>query len=291
MKFLSKACLIICSLLAEISYSQTENKSFNQGKSWYDQGEYPKAVEAFEQAVKQSPNNADYYYWLGAANIGALDKASFFQKATFAFDAKSNLLKAIDLDPKHVSARVTLANYYIQAPAIAGGSYSKALEQAEELKKIDLFKGVEIEALVYLNDEEYEKAEQLYLNMIRDGTNNKKVYYRLSVISISRKDFKQAINYCKKSIEVYPDYLMGYYQFGKVASLGNIELKSGITHLNKYIQSDYQSGLPKKHWAYFRLGEIYRSLKQPLEAKKSYEQALEIKGDFNEAKQALKKLD
>ncbi|MEO1099772.1 MAG: tetratricopeptide repeat protein [Bacteroidota bacterium] len=64
-----------------------------------------------------------------------------------------------------------------------------------------------------------------------------------------------------------------------------------ILGLSKYIQSDYQSGLPKKHWAYFRLGEIYRSLKQPLEAKKSYEQALEIKGDFNEAKQALKKLD
>ncbi|MEM1408544.1 MAG: tetratricopeptide repeat protein, partial [Bacteroidota bacterium] len=178
MKFLSSFCLLTCLFVVEISYSQNENKSFDQGRSSYDQGEYSKAIEAFEQAVKQSPGNADYYYWLGAANIGALDKASFFQKATFAFDAKSNLLKAIDLDPKHVSARVTLANYYIQAPAIAGGSYSKALEQAKELKKIDLFKGVEIEALVYLNDEEYEKAEQLYLNMIRDGTNNKKVYYR-----------------------------------------------------------------------------------------------------------------
>ncbi|MEM7108929.1 MAG: tetratricopeptide repeat protein [Bacteroidota bacterium] len=291
MKFLNKTCLIICFLVVEISYSQTENQSFNQGRGWYDQGEYSKAIEAFEQAVKQVPNKADYYYWLGSANIGALDKASFFQKATLASDAKSNLLKAIDLDPKHVSARVTLANYYIQAPAIAGGSYSKALEQAEEIKKIDLFKGVEIEALVYLNDEEYDKAEQLYLDMIRDGTNNKKVYYRLSVISISRKDFKQALAYCQKSIEVYPNYLMGYYQFGKVASLGNIEPQAGIKYLTQYLQSDYQSGLPKKHWAYFRLGEIYRNLNQTAEAKKSYQESLAIKEDFNEAKAALKKLN
>ncbi len=291
MKFLNNPYLIICFLLVSNSYSQGEKSSFLTGKNWYGQGEYLKAIAAFEKAVTQSPNTADYYYWLGAANIGALEKASFFEKAAFSSNAKSNLIKAIELDPNHKSARIQLANYYIQAPAIAGGSYSKALEQAEELKKIDLFAGIEVEASVYLNDEEYDKAEKVYLDMINNDRSNEIVYYRLSVISKSKEDFKQALAYCRKSIEVYPDYLLGYYQFGKVASVGKIELEDGIKYLNKYIQAAYQKGLPKKHWAYYRLGEIYRIQNKLTEARKSYEASTKLKSDFSQAKEALKKLN
>lgn len=48
---------------------------------------------------------------------------------------KSAWEKAVQLDPKTVDARESLIQYYLQAPAIAGGSVDKAIEMATEIKK------------------------------------------------------------------------------------------------------------------------------------------------------------
>lgn len=56
------------------------------------------AVSAFEQSVKQDPNNAGYQYHLGLAH----QKAGNFSRARAAFEA------AVKADPKHQEARAEL---------------------------------------------------------------------------------------------------------------------------------------------------------------------------------------
>lgn len=269
----------------------TDITNFNKGKELYEKGEFVEAISFFKKAVEMEESNADFHYWLGAANVAALEDASMFKKATLSYDARSSLIKAIELDPAHVNARIQLANYYIQAPAIAGGSYSKAQEQAAALKKYDPIYAAELEATIFLQKEEYDEAEKVYKTLISDGQHNEKVYYRLSIISLSRQNYQQAIEYCQQSIDEYPEYLMGLYQYGKVASIGNIETQSGEENLKKYIQSDIPDNLPKKHWAYYRLGKIHELDGNIEEAKSAYENALSHEKGFKEAKKALRELD
>lgn len=292
MKFRINLLLLISLSTIGMAFGQTDaQKAFDKGKSNYENAQYEQAINNFEEAVELSANNAEYHYWLGIANIGALEEASIFKKATLSYDARSHLMQAIELDPSHQLARVRLANYYIQAPAIAGGSYSKALEQAEALKSYNATAGAELEATVYLEQEEFDQAEKVYLDLLEKGNNNEKVYYRLSVVSIGRKNYQKALAYCKQSISTYPDYLMGYYQYGKVSSLGKIDLAQGIKHLNTYLDSEIPSNLPKKHWAYLRLGNIYELQGQKASAKKAYEEAIKLNRGFKEAKAALEELE
>ncbi len=48
--------------------------------------------------------------------------------------------RAVQLDPTNVPARVDLAQYYTEAPAIMGGGLDKARQQAEQVAKYDLAK-------------------------------------------------------------------------------------------------------------------------------------------------------
>jgi len=283
--------VILVFIIPFTSVGQVSSTNIEEGKKKYDEQDFEGAIKIFESLVEKYHENADFHYWLGSSNIEALQNASLFEKASLSYNGLNHLKKAISIDGTHVKARVRLANYYIHAPAIAGGSYSKALEQAMTLREYDKTVAYSLEASIYTRREEYDKAEQLYLDLIERKENNYKVYYRLAVIKSEQNDYKKAIEYCQKSIDIYPDYLMGYYQYGKVAALGSINIKEGIRNLQYYIDSELEPNLPGKHWAYYQLGRILEAEGKIDLAQKNYEKALLLEPSFKQAKSALNDRD
>jgi tetratricopeptide (TPR) repeat protein len=91
------------------------------------------ALEGFERAVELQPGNADYQYWLGSASFEHIDDVGMLSKMSLASGGRKAFEKAIALDPNQVEARVGLSQFYVGAPAIAGGSVDKAKEQANAL--------------------------------------------------------------------------------------------------------------------------------------------------------------
>lgn len=278
-------------LIPFIAVGQDMSTKLEEGKLKYNEKDFKGAIQVFESLVEKHSENADIHYWLGSSNIEALQEASLFEKASLSYNGLKHLKQAIAIDSSHVSARVRLANYYLHAPAIAGGSYSKALEQAIALRAYDKTTAYSLEASIYTSQKEYDKAEQLYLDLIERKENNYKVFYRLAVIKSEQNDYQRAIGYCQKSIDIYPDYLMGYYQYGKVAALGNIFHKEAIRNLQYYINAELESNLAGKHWAYLRLGQLYEQLGEIVEAKNAYQNSLKIKPGFKEAKNAIARLN
>jgi len=274
-----------------IGLGQDLSTELEEGKLKYNHKEFKDAIKIFESLAEKHPENAEVHFWLGSSNIEALQKANLLEKASLSYYGLKHLKQSIAIDSSHVQARVRLANYYLHAPAIAGGSYSKALEQAIALRKYDKTTAYSLEASIYTGQKEYDKAERIYLDLIEQKENNYKVYYRLALISSERHDYEKAIEYCQKSIDNYPDYLMGHYQFGKVAALGRMYLEEGIWNLQHYISSELESNLPGKHWAYLRLGQLYEIQHNKIEAKKAYQSALQLKPDFDAVKDAVGKLN
>lgn len=91
------------------------------------------AVARFEHAVEMQPGNADYEFWFGSASFERVDDVGMLSKMSFASDGRKAFEKAIVLDPSHVAARIGLAQFYLAAPGIAGGSVDKARQQGEAL--------------------------------------------------------------------------------------------------------------------------------------------------------------
>jgi len=91
------------------------------------------ALEAFERAVDLQPANADYQYWLGSASFDHIDDVGMLSKMSLASGGRKAFEKAIALDPSMIAPRIGLSQFYLGAPAIAGGSVEKAKQQGEAL--------------------------------------------------------------------------------------------------------------------------------------------------------------
>lgn len=149
-------------LLDEACAADPQSATFTLGRMYVSRakGERRQAKQLAELAAKLGPGVADAWYWKGATIFENISEAALIDKAGMAGDARDALLKAIELDPDHLDARAAVAQFYTEAPGLAGGSLRKAREQGNAILKI---KGGEsrghlVLAAVAAEDDEWEDA-------------------------------------------------------------------------------------------------------------------------------------
>lgn len=127
-------------------------------------GQQKDAKAALKRVVEMEPSNADYHFWYGTLIFETINDAGMLAKAGIASDGKGEFEKAIGIDPNHVEARYGLAQFYLRAPGIAGGSIKKARQQAEALLGIErgVIWGEIVLAQIATDDEEWEDVSAHY---------------------------------------------------------------------------------------------------------------------------------
>jgi len=196
---------------------------------------------------------------------------------------KTALNRCLELQPSHVDARVLLSNYYLNAPMLAGGSTRKAMEHAEILISLAPVDGNVLLASIYDHEEEYEKARNVYHQMMENGIEYEKIYYKLSVISFNDEEYQESLQYAEQSIREYPEYLTAYYQYGKTAVFLEENRDQAIGHLNHYVEHEKEPGQPGDHWAYLRLGQLYLQKGLTDDAREAFKSSIALKPDFEQA--------
>src|SRR5271167_2208008 len=132
---------------------------------YYAMERWDDAVRYGERAVTLRPNDAYYHLWLAreygekAANSNPLTAATLARKARNEFE------RAVQLDPSSVEARLDVAEYYTEAPAIMGGGLDKARDQAAEMAKRNSAKSHLILARIAMKEKQFPEAE----NQIRQA--------------------------------------------------------------------------------------------------------------------------
>lgn len=109
------------------------------GRIAFDKKEYANAAEYFKEATEVNPKEGEYFSWLGDTYAAIGSDASFFTQMSVGPKALRSWERAVLLDAKNISARVSLTSSYLQAPAFMGGGEDKA-------------KAVGAEALVLLDE-------------------------------------------------------------------------------------------------------------------------------------------
>ncbi len=102
-------------------------------RSYCAYGDVDRAVPACERAVALVPDNSSYHLWLGSALGFQADRASFLSAIALARRTRAELERAVELDGRDIEARCSLAEFYVEAPAFAGGGGDKAKLQAAAL--------------------------------------------------------------------------------------------------------------------------------------------------------------
>ncbi len=106
------------------------------GAAWGDPAQaqealpyYLTAEQIAQKLTKRAPDFSDGYRLLGESQMRIISLKGWLQALTSAGMAKSNLERALELDPHNAEAHLALGVYYLYAPALFGGNLEKAISE------------------------------------------------------------------------------------------------------------------------------------------------------------------
>ena len=219
-------------------------------------GDHTEAVRRLELAVQLDPANSEYHTELGGAYGDAAKNAGMLASLTWARKCVASLLRAVELDPNNLTARNGLITFYREAPPIAGGSIEKAYVQAHEIRKRDLGMGSAILGQLYLNDQKYTEAFEVY----------------------------EAV------LAVRPNDYQALYLIGRTAAETGQNLDRGEQALRRCLELPPGPGEQGRAAVQWRLGQLAEKRGDVSAARTAYEASLQSHPGFQQAADSLAKL-
>jgi tetratricopeptide (TPR) repeat protein len=104
---------------------------------YYSEYRWNDAAAACQTSVTIEPNNAAYHLWLGRALGGQAEQATLVKAYQLAKQVRTEFETAVRLSPQDPAALRDLGEFYVDAPAIVGGSIAKAKALASRLASLD----------------------------------------------------------------------------------------------------------------------------------------------------------
>lgn len=213
------------------------------------------ALRHFEAAVAAAPQAGRHQHGLGDAYGRMAQKAPVFSKFGLAKKCLAAYQRAVELEPDNVDFRLSLFEYYRQAPGLAGGGFDKAAAQAEAIKRLDPFRGRIAFATLYAGEKQYDRAFAEFDEVLR----------------------------------ATPDDFTALYQIGRLAAITGQQIDRGITALRRCLElpppaTPHTPGHAAAHW---RLGALLEKKADRTGARAAYEAALRVDPGFNPAATAL----
>lgn len=261
-----------------------------QARLLLQQGKGDDAVDAAGEAVELAPDSAQAQYWLGNAYGYQITRVGMMSKSFMAPKLRDAFERAIALDPNLHDARGNLMEYYLQAPAVVGGSVDKARAQAAELAKRDPPRGHYARARLAMHDKQPEVAAKAYLAAWEARPEN--VTYRMAagLVLQETRQWDRAFGLYGAWTAEDPKAAPAWYQLGRTAALSGQRLDVGAGALKTYLALPLAPGQPPLHHAWYRLGQLQAKAGDKPAARGSFEKALKGEpgnADFKAALAAL----
>ena len=227
------------------------------GSVYLAKGDPEAGVKACEKAAELAPGNGDLQRQLGDAYGSAAQKAGMLGKMGWAKKCRAAYEKAVELDPTNLNARSSLMTYCQQAPGFMGGGLDKAYAQAAAIRKLDVSRGRVAYATLYAGEKKYAEAFAEFDEVLKATPN---------------------------------DY-QALYQMGRLAALSGERVDRGMAALNQCLALPPTPGAPGHDAAHWRLGNLWEKKGDRQAARAAYQAALAENPGFQQAIDALKKLD
>jgi tetratricopeptide (TPR) repeat protein len=206
--------------------------------SYREKGRYKKAIECYEEIIRNNPDDTDVLISLGDVyiTIGRYTKAI------------EVLEKAFQVKPNSINVCFRLADTYGRL-----GDSDRAAEYYQ--KCLYLFpnsaKACKNLGYIYADKGNYDKAIEFFQKFIQLNPNNGNVYRSLGHIYNEKGDYDKAIELFQKSIQLNPSNADAYCSLGYIYSEKS-DYDKAIEFFQKFIQLN-----PNNTNVYYTLGYIY----------------------------------
>jgi len=264
------------------------------------------AKELIETTLESHPSDAESHRVAGDIYITRARSVNLFSAAGLAKKGLKSYLKAVELQPKNTRYRLNLLQYYLNAPSIVGGDKDKAIEQAEEIQKLNPVIGVIAQAFINKNNENWDAQKSLFASISAELASEPQVQLEKAQYLLDIGEFDQGFqqlndlealntdNFDNEDDKKVPIKALLYTGFFGLKEEGIDHTEKSIMAFEKYIEIAPQKyGYPSKNWIRFSLAKLYAQNEQTELAKAAFEQVQaesQSKLLLKETKKALKKL-
>ncbi len=282
--------------------------------------EYEGALAPAERAARLAPESCESQLILAQARGLKAREISRVRAMFMVGDIRSGFERAVALDPRHVEARLSLMEFYLQAPKIAGGDLKKARAEAEAVVALDPLAGLPAlsrvaaaegrpdEALAALDrlarlDRGAARLGRASLYAGDLGTRDRAVAELVAVADEDPRDAvdltaagillgrlerpAEALTLFEQARRADPAYLPAAYQLGRALLLARGDLARAEGAFREYLAGEPPPGAPRPAAAHWRLGQVHEAQGRPAQARREYEEALRLDPDQAEARRAL----
>jgi len=177
-------------------------------------GKIDAALELAEKGLKKAKDKDRFYEWMGDIYSVKAQNSNMFSAMMTVSKIKKYWQKAIEFNPRNMSAREKLFMFYLMAPGIAGGDEQKAEALIEEVKAEDPLRALLMQARFYRKKKEFDRAERFFLQAFKMAPDSLPVLQEVASYYMEQKQFARARNYLQKIVRVKPDSFVGYDLFG-----------------------------------------------------------------------------
>lgn len=249
------------------------------------QGKFDDAEDEIDEAIDLNENVAKYHLARGQILGQKAMNANVVSQAFIAPKIKNAFLRASELDPSNIEARIALFNYYLMAPGIMGGSDEKAVEQMDAVEKLDAFRGHSLRANYFLRKKDSAKAESEMKSAIALRPELVSGYKQLGYFYLNQKRFADAYRQMKKYIELEPNNPDAHDSYADVLKAEG-KYDEAITKYQHALSID-------KNFAasIYSLAECYEKKSMNQKAKETYQWFLTVEPNSRRSETAKKKIN
>jgi tetratricopeptide (TPR) repeat protein len=247
-------------------------------------------IPSCEKAVALAPDNGLYHLWLGRIYGEKADRAGFLSAMGLAKKVRSEFEHAVEFSPESWEARTDLAEFYLEAPGIVGGSKDKAHAEAELLAPQNPAMAHWVKARIAEKNKDNAVAEQEYRAAITDSQSGARAWLNLAGFyrHTSRLDeMEQALQIMESSPLDHPG---AFVDGASMLSRTGRNYPLAIRLLRRYVASPNTVEEAPAFKAHSLLGELLEKQGDLPAAAEEYRKALAMARGFRRAQEGLRRV-
>jgi tetratricopeptide (TPR) repeat protein len=260
----------------------------------FELDDWDAGIPACEKAVQLAPNNGLYHLWLGRIYGEKADRTSFLKAAGLAKKVHAEFEKAVELSPESWQARTDLAEFYLEAPGIVGGSEEKARAQSDVLLTLNPGMAHWVRARIAQKHKENDAAEQEYHLAIEASHGGARAWVNLAGFyrhTNRLDDMDHALLYLEsQSMESRPlDRPAALMDAASMLLRSNRDYPLATRLVRRYLASPTDEEWPAFK-AHYLLGELLEKQNDRAAAAAEYRASLAMAHSFTHAEQGLDRI-
>lgn len=239
------------------------------------------AIVALKSAIGLDPKQGIYHRVLAEAYETEImtGQVGVFSMFGVAKSMLAELQSAVQLAPADVRAHEELADYYMDAPGIAGGSFAKARIEDGILSGLDPLAGLRQRAREAGKRGDAAAGEVLLQQAVAQDTTSASLM-ALGFFYVDTERYDDAIQAFRAAGTKDPKTYAAWYQIGRISGISRSDYQEGVESLQRYLAAgELPDTMPGFGWAHLRLGDLYQHEGQVELARSEYQAAAGLRGD------------